>query len=178
MSKENTLAKVDKALSNGTLWRAKEILQGNIACSPGYDAEIYERYGQVLLQMGDLLEAGKYLFLSGKKEPTYEEPIELYLRRFAKPGLHILYYTFPRNARLPQLKDYPDAVEERLRSLGYEDKWLKKYVHKPAEPPTVTSKVKSKLLGFFLLLILVAFIIGVVQVTINGFQIIIKWLFH
>ena len=42
----------DAALAEGKLWRAKEILQGNLG-TRGYDLELYERLGQVLLEMGD-----------------------------------------------------------------------------------------------------------------------------
>ena len=56
---------VKAALTNNQLWRAKEILQGTIASS-GYDPFLFEQYGLILFQMGDLMEAGKYLFLSGQ----------------------------------------------------------------------------------------------------------------
>jgi len=125
MSKEKTFAKVDKALSEGALWRAKEILQGNIA--HGYDCEIYERYGQVLLQMGDLPEAGKYLFLSGKSLPEYEQAISIYLKRHTKLNPFHTLYTFPKAARLPRLSDYPETVEQYLRSVGHSDNTLECY---------------------------------------------------
>ena len=123
MTIEKTFLKVDKALSEGALWRAKEILQGNIA--NGYDHEIYEKYGQVLLQMGDLPEAGKYLFLSGKSLPEYEEAISLYLKRHTKPNPFHIIYTFPKAARLQRLPDYPDTVEKYLREVGHSDSTVK-----------------------------------------------------
>ncbi|GEM_PF-2206091 len=59
--------RADAAIAAGKLWRAREILQGNIALH-GYDQHLFERYGQVLLQLGDAMEAGKYLFLSGDRK--------------------------------------------------------------------------------------------------------------
>lgn len=72
--------RVQAALSRGELWRAKEILQGAIATLK-YDPLLYEQYGLILFQMGDLVEAGKYLFLSGQVKEEYETAINLYLKR-------------------------------------------------------------------------------------------------
>ncbi|MDQ3686198.1 MAG: hypothetical protein M3430_11450 [Acidobacteriota bacterium] len=59
-----TLEKAERELAQGNLWRAKEILQGSVS-DAGYNIELFEKYGIVLLKMGDLPEAGKFLFLSG-----------------------------------------------------------------------------------------------------------------
>ena len=88
-----------QAARAGELWRAKEILQGGIR-TWGYNQALFERLGLILLQMGDPLEAGKYLFLSGQRQASYEGPIALFLRRFSRAGPLQLYSTFPRAARL------------------------------------------------------------------------------
>ncbi|MBL7224225.1 MAG: hypothetical protein ISS72_10250, partial [Candidatus Brocadiae bacterium] len=108
--------RVDAAIAEGKLWRAKEILQGNLR-TRGYDLELYERFGQVLLEMGDTLEAGKYLFLSGVRCPEYDEAIELYLSRYARKAPRNLVGTFPRSARRANVADYPEAVRRVLRDL-------------------------------------------------------------
>ena len=51
----------DQELAVGNAWRAKEILHRSIKYS-GYDVQLFEKLGIVLLQMNDLAEAGKYLF--------------------------------------------------------------------------------------------------------------------
>lgn len=106
--------RVDAALAESKLWRAKEILQGNLR-THGYDLELYERLGQVLLEMGDTLEAGKYLFLSGAREPRYAEAIELYLARYAHKALRNLTGTLPNAARQTALDSFPEAVQGELR---------------------------------------------------------------
>ena len=120
--------RVDTEVAEGRLWRAKEILQGNIR-TLGYDTELFERYGQVLLAMGDVVEAGKYLFLSGEHKPDYHEPIALYLSRHTRKDPRNLLGTFPDVSRLPQLADYPDAVRQTLEGLGISDETLANAPH-------------------------------------------------
>ena len=109
--------RVDAALAEGKLWRAKEILQGRLGQSP-YDPALYGLYGSVLLRMGDLVEAGKYFFLSGERRPEQREAIELYLHRHARRDWPSLAATFPRAARHLAADAYPEAVRQDLRRLG------------------------------------------------------------
>ena len=60
MNKRN---KLQTALSDGNLGRAREILSGRVKSSP-FSSQLYEQFGAVLLQIGDYSEAGKFLFLS------------------------------------------------------------------------------------------------------------------
>ena len=107
--------RVDEAIKRGEAWRAKEILRGSIR-SHGYDIELYQRYGRLLLDLQDKLEAGKYLFLSGNRQPEYKPAIELYLSRIKGDSL---YYSFPRSARLREVSDYPEPVRSDLERVGY-----------------------------------------------------------
>ena len=59
---ETLYDRVDRAIQRGEVWRAKEILRGNIRVR-GYDVDLYEQYGRLLLDIGEMSEAGKYLFL-------------------------------------------------------------------------------------------------------------------
>jgi len=113
-----TLEKAEKELAKGNLWRAKEILQGAIP-QAGYNFELFEKLGEVLLAMGDLPEAGKFLFLSGKREPEYEESINIFLHKVRKNKPHDLFRAFPRKARLMTLSEYPVDVAQKLRELGF-----------------------------------------------------------
>ena len=111
----NVLERAEREISNGNLWRAKEILQGSVGHS-GYKIEIYEKLGVVLLEMRDLAEAGKYLFLSGVRKPEYEKAIGIFLQKYeGKP--HNLFRTFPRSAKLSKISEYPKNVADKLREL-------------------------------------------------------------
>ena len=118
---EPLLGRAEEAVRRGELWRAKEMLQGGIR-SGRYDPRLFERLGLVLLRMGDLVEAGKYLFLSGARDSSYLEPIRLFVDRYrtkaAKQPL-ALYYTFPRAARLGHRGEYPAVVARDLAELGF-----------------------------------------------------------
>ena len=108
--------KVDEAVQRGETWRAKEMLRGSIRSRP-YDAELYERYGTLLLDLQEMFEAGKFLLLSGRRCPEYEPAIDLYLSRIAGDRL---YYSFPRAARLRRASDYPAAVRSDLERAGFQ----------------------------------------------------------
>lgn len=111
------MRRVEVALAEGQFWRAKEILQGLLA-NGGHDPALYERYGRVLLQMGDLREAGRYLFLSGRREPEYQQAIDLFLGRHARRGWRSLLSAFPKPARRIRPDAYPDSVRRELVKLG------------------------------------------------------------
>lgn len=108
---------VERELAAGRLWRAKEILQGRLR-SAGYDSVLYERYGLVLLQLGDLAEAGKYLFLSGVRRPEYSESIAIYIHRHGK-SLRSLRDTFPACVRRTEIASYPESVLADLQAAGF-----------------------------------------------------------
>ena len=110
---------VDEAVQKGEAWRAKEILRGNIA-SGSYDSQLYERYGMLLMDLGELVEAGKYLFLSGRRRPEYERAIDVYLSRHPADRPDVLYHSFPSAARFGehQLSRYPLEVRRTLEERG------------------------------------------------------------
>ncbi len=109
--------RVDEAISQGEVWRAKEILRGNVRLR-GYDFDLYERYGRLLLDIGETSEAGKYLFLSGRRSPKYEKAISVYLERHV-PNPEHMYFSFPRAARLNDIDEYPEEVRRTLESFDF-----------------------------------------------------------
>lgn len=115
--RETLYDRVDRAIQRGEVWRAKEILRGNIRLR-GYDVELYERYGRLLLDIGEVPEAGKYLFLSGQRSPEYEEAISVYLARHV-PNPEHMYFSFPRSARLNDIDQYPQEVRRTLESFDF-----------------------------------------------------------
>ena len=115
MAKQNLYQRVDEAIERGETWRAKEMLRGNVG-SGSYDSQLYERYGKLLLDLGELVEAGKYLFLSGRRHPEYDEAIAVYLSRH--PESRLLFYSFPSGARFRELHRYPLDVRRTLEERG------------------------------------------------------------
>ena len=98
--------RVNAAVQRGQVWRAKELLRGNIG-SGSYDSPLYERYGRLLLDLGEAHEAGKYLFLSGRRRPEFDEAIKVYLSRHPQDRPEVLYYSFPSAARFRQSDRLP-----------------------------------------------------------------------
>lgn len=157
--KLSTIEKSREAWEAGLRWRAKEILQGSIR-SCGFNPEIYEEYGRVLLGMGDTLEAGKYLFLSGVRLEEYAEPIKLYLSRYAKTEPTQLYASFPTTARKLGFGRLPDTVQLELRALGLTEAKLQRFNEYPE--PTFSDKVFNYFLLAVLLSLLGFLVLGLV----------------
>lgn len=111
------LARVDVELSVGRGWRAKEILSGNIRAGL-VSPEILERYGVLLESLGDRLEAGKYLYLSGVRRPEYEYPIALFLQRHSKLDGPALVSRLPNAVRRIPFNELPPAVQADLDARG------------------------------------------------------------
>jgi len=154
------LAEADQEIAAGNLWRAKEILHRSLKYA-GYNIQLFEKLGIVLLQMNDLVEAGKYLFLSGVRKPEYEEAIGIFLKKYeGKP--HNLFHPFPRAAKLSKISDYPEAVAVKLRELGFSDGL--ETVH-GITPTSVGSGGKIALVVFLAIVlgIVVLIILGIVK---------------
>ena len=114
---ETLYDRVDQAIQRGEVWRAKEILRGNVRLR-GYDVDLYQRYGRLLLDVGEISEAGKYLFLSGRRATEYEDAISVYLTRHI-PNPEHMYFSFPRAARLNDIEEYPEEVRRTLESFDF-----------------------------------------------------------
>ncbi|ANV23173.1 MULTISPECIES: hypothetical protein [Agrobacterium] len=71
---------IDQAISEQKLWRAKEILQGRLS-HPEVDLALFHKYGEVLLEMNDFIEAGRMLFRSGARDERFREAIDIFLSR-------------------------------------------------------------------------------------------------
>jgi len=111
--------KLAEALAEGRLWRAKEILTGRIG-SGLYEPDVCEQLGLLLLRMGDDLQAGKFLFLSGERRPEYDAPIELFVRRYARASRHSFVATFPAAVRRTLWSQLPPRVQRDLVAAGVE----------------------------------------------------------
>ncbi len=116
--KESYQERVNKALSDGKFWRAKEILQGRIGFHP-YDPECYELYGNVLLLMGDTINAGRILFASGQQNPEYREAIQLFLEKHRSTTWNNLLTLLPNSIRRLPYEKLPTSVQSELSLRGY-----------------------------------------------------------
>ena len=157
-----TLDKAQREIENGNLWRAKEILQGAIGSGESYDVQLFEMMGRVLLRMGDLPEAGRFLFLSGARQPEYLEPIEIFLSRYSRTVPHDFIHLLPRNARLRTLSDYPDEVARALRGMKFPE--VLKDKHDRVIQPRTGKDVGAWLAcGAIALVILTLIILGAIK---------------
>lgn len=123
-------SRVEQEVAAGRFWRAKEILRSNFP--HGFDPDYCEAYGQVLLQMNDLLEAGRYLFVSGVRLPEYEAAIHVFLDRFQALRTKGRYSILPGRINRTRIDDWPPTVQDELRSLGvYQDIQQHQKLHSP-----------------------------------------------
>ena len=155
--------KANKEIAAGNLWRAREILQGSIP-NAGYDCELFERLGSVLLMMGDLPEAGRFLFLSGRVKPEYEEAVKIFLRKHSKDW-RALWQTFPRTAKLTNLSKYPDVVGRQLADFGFPEVLKRGVISDSVDSESVKSKVIAWLIVVSILGLLVLGVIKVVEIV-------------
>jgi hypothetical protein len=116
--KLSPLQRAEQESRAGRLWRAKEILSGHIP-NVGYSPDTFAAYGRILLQMHDLKEAGKYLFLSGLATKEEIEAVELFLGSLRGKPCGWIFSRFPGAARKEGLADYPERVQEDLQRLGF-----------------------------------------------------------
>jgi len=163
------LARVDAEVAAGRPWRAKEIIRGNIANAWPHP-EVVERYGQVLLDMGDELEAGKYLWLSGVRTKQYEKPITLFLSRHGRHGVNVLLAQLPKTLRRVEFDQLPSEVQHDLTGLGVRRSAFG--VKRRSRPLLPRNQwVKELIIGVVALGFLVCMIVGVGV----GFRAIVMW---
>lgn len=160
---------VRDALDQGKLWRAKEILQGRLG-SQAYDPLLYEAYGAVLLEMRDLPQAGKYLFLSGSRRPEYAPAVGLFLDRHGKKGGRALVDALPSRVRALPLDRLPEPVRQELLARGLGARAARKSLAPPAAPPPTKTARYLSLIGCALVMLFLAASI------VAGLPIVSRWL--
>jgi hypothetical protein len=111
------LTRIEAEVAAGRPWRAKEIVRGTIS-NDWPQSGVVERYGQVLLSLGDELEAGKYLWLSGVRSAAYETAVALFLTRHGRQGREILLAQLPKSFRRLAFDQLPAEVRRELSALG------------------------------------------------------------
>jgi hypothetical protein len=150
--------RVDEEISSGRVWRAKEMLDGYVR-SAAFDPVIYERYGQILLLMQDKLNAGRFLFLSGVSRKEYEEPIALFMARYARQPQQ-LYAALPARAKLSTLEAYPESVAAELGRLGIRLKPTRRSHSLGVVPSAPFPWLESGWTAYILVVVFLCFLVG------------------
>jgi hypothetical protein len=132
-SSANVLKRAQDHIEAGRLWRAKEILRGTIASSP--ETAILEAYGRLLERLGDRLEAGKYLYLSGARTPQDEDAIALFTQRHVNRRGKDFIALFPAAVRRLRFETLPDAVQDDFRARGVTPSMLGPPLERQKLPP-------------------------------------------
>ena len=107
-------------LSMGDAKAALSLLAGS-CFGAAYDCDYFELLGRALLECGYVVNAGRFLFLSGVRAAEYEEPISIFLGRHSDfRNFRQLQSQLPERVRvLWKLTQFPSTVAAELRILGW-----------------------------------------------------------
>ncbi len=111
--------------------------------------------------------------MSGARQAEYEKPISIYLRRFGRKDINLLYQTFPRAVRSTDFIDYPSSVIEELQQAGYT---APKTKHGRFQHPLPQDSLMDTVFISIFLLVLVALLIGLIVQGTLGILTIWQWL--
>ena len=110
--------RIQKERDSDRLWRAKEILQSRT--SQRYTLAEFELLGDVLNDMGDNRESGKYYFLSGSQKNEHLKNIQLYLDMTKNMPINNFVSQHPRSTKFLKSEEYPFSVSKILSERGYQ----------------------------------------------------------
>lgn len=163
------ISRVEAEIAAGRPWRAKEILRGNLVAR--WQPELVERYGRLLMDLGDHFEAGRFLFASGVRTAEYEGAIALFLRRHRRSGPDNFLAQLPRPFRRQSFDALPQGLQRELDVLGVR-KTAFGVPEKPSTPPsTLYTRVTGVVAVSAGLLMLVSLVVGIGV----GFRQIVLW---
>ncbi len=69
--------------------------------------------------MGDTLESGKYLFLSGSTKVAHQSNIDVFLNRTKNMSISDFVSQLPNSTKNRRTSDYPDTVSTLLQERGH-----------------------------------------------------------
>ncbi len=117
MPVETTIEKARIAMGSGNIHRAKEILRssfGNYEFSP----PLYRAYADVLLELNETTQAGRYLFFSVVElEDKYQDAVSAFLSASSGDGYKSIVRAMPA-IRVSRLSELPAFSQQKLRELG------------------------------------------------------------
>ena len=167
--KQSKIDYINETIARGELWKAKCILQGII--SQSYNHQAYLMYGELLLKTNDLLEAGKYLFLSGSMLKEHEKSIKVFLTHNSNSPFSLLS-SLPKKARFSSTKEYPKSVQIHFKEVGITENELARYKSINTENNRPASQSKMELITITLI------VSSIVLCLIVGICTIIYWLWN
>ncbi len=109
--------KADGEIAAGRPWRAKEMLAGRLA-DAHYDTELFRRYAQVLADMRDDDEAGRFFLLAGTRDGEGGMLARAFLARRKKRQVQDLWVTMPAAARRLDAPMLPAGTKALLIEAG------------------------------------------------------------
>ncbi len=163
-----TLHRAKAEVEKGRLWRAKEIFHGSLSReSHVLEPEFLEAYGVLLNQLGDRFQAGKYLFLSGRRYEVYAEAISLFLDRNKRTHINDLIRQFPARIRRQGLRHLSENVRKELEIRGANLKDLERREERSSNSssPSWGERYGLWVMGGVLILLLTAASIGFITVV-------------
>ena len=167
------IQRAQEEIQKGKLWRAKDILCGSLSNYP-FNPELYQAYGELLMRMGDSREAGRFLFLSGKRESGYQEAINIFLSQFEDAKKGQIYSTFPARARLSKLSEYPATVAEELKKRGFTE--IIKHSSAPPHPKKFGDKLKNGCLVIVAFIFIILIGVGLIRLIGLGGRTLYQWI--
>ena len=135
---------------------------------------LLEAYGKLLDGMGDRVEAGKYLFLSGARQAEYTEPITLFLARHGTSGARSLMARFPAAVRRLPFNELPPTLQAELSVFPDAGKFSFGRMPPPAavRPQTSRDVFAGLAATVVFLVFMVALVIGVITLVRWAFSVI------
>jgi hypothetical protein len=109
---------IDTELTEGRLWRARELLAAEVLTSD-FDPDLFRRYGAVLQAMGDQDEAGRFYMLAGENSGTEGLLADQFLQRRAQP-LNELWAAMPAAAHRIKPESVTGPMAAVLIQTGYD----------------------------------------------------------
>lgn len=163
---------VNKWIEEKNIWRAKQYLRGRIS-SNGFDPWVFETYGILMMDSQEILEAGRYLFLSGRRNANHSESIDYYLNTFRKGTNQHLFATFPKCVKILSWEELPSTLKNDLKELGIEEFFLENQ-NTRVQGFTKWENFKSFVAMAVFILLIVLTMIGIIVNTATGIRFVIK----
>ncbi len=163
-----TLHRAQAEAEKGRLWRAREIFQGSLSHeSHVLEPEFLEAYGVLLNELGDRFQAGKYLFLSGRRHEVYTEAISLFLDRNSRTHINDLIRQFPALIRRQGLGHLSENVRKELEVRGANLKDLKRRQERSSDSssPSWGERYGLWVMGGMLILLLITASVGFITMV-------------
>ena len=167
----SVLATLDRAkgeIEKGRIWRAKEIFQGSLSQeNHALAPEFLEAYGVLLNQLGDQFQAGKYLFLSGRRHEVYTEAISLFLDRNRRTHINDLIRQFPARIRRQGLGHLSENVRKELEVRGANLKDLERRTERSSDSSSSSwwERYGLWVMGGMLILLLITASVGFITMV-------------